>query len=129
MTKKLQERAIEAAAKYVERRGYDVLGTAWSPEEGISMDVIAKDGDTVVFIDVSARTGIDKGLPPEDLAGSRQRMEIAAARWLSEQDDEELINVSVRFDAIAMLVFDENRALLRHHINTFGSGDFTDSAD
>ena len=92
------------------------------------MDVIAKDGDTVVFIDVSARIGIDKGLPPEDLAGSRQRMEIAAARWLAEHA-EELADITVRFDLIALMVIDDKRALLRHHINALGCGEFADSAD
>lgn len=30
MTEKIQERAIEAAAKFVDRRGYEVLDKAWS---------------------------------------------------------------------------------------------------
>ena len=37
MTEKIQERAIEAAAKFVDRRGYEVLDRAWSAEEGISI--------------------------------------------------------------------------------------------
>lgn len=82
MTSKLQERAIEAAAVFVERRRYDVFDKAWSPEEGISIDLVTRDGDDVVLTDVAACEGIDKGLPEEDPAGSRQCMEIAAARWL-----------------------------------------------
>lgn len=33
MTEKIQERAIEAAAKFVDRRGYEMLDKAWSAEE------------------------------------------------------------------------------------------------
>ena len=71
MTSKLQERAIEAAAVFVERRRYDVFDKAWSPEEGISIDLVTRDGDDVVLTDVAACEGIDKGLPEEDPAGSQ----------------------------------------------------------
>lgn len=128
MTEKIQERAIEAAAKFVDRRGYEVLDRAWSAEEGISVDLVARDGDAIVFIDVAAREGIDKGLPEEDPVGCRQRMEIAAARWLAEHA-EELADVTVRFDLIALMVIDEKRALLRHHVNALSCGEFADSAD
>ena len=105
-----------------------VLDRAWSAEEGISVDLVARDGDAIVFIDVAAREGIDKGLPEEDPVGCRQRMEIAAARWLAEHA-EELADVTVRFDLIALMVIDEKRALLRHHVNALGCGEFADSAD
>ena len=128
MTEKIQERAIEAAARFVDRRDYEVLDKAWSAEERISIDLVARDGDTIVFIDVAARTGIDKDLPEEDPAGCRQRMEIAAARWLAEHA-EELADITVRFDLIALMVIDDKRALLRHHINALGCGEFADSAE
>lgn len=123
MTEKIQERAIEAAAKFVDRRGYEVLDKAWSAKEGISVDLVARDGDTIVFIDVAGREGIEKGLPEEDPAGCRQRMEIAAARWLAEHA-EEFADVAIRFDLIVLMVIDESRALLRHHINALGCGEF-----
>ena len=130
MTKKLQERAIKAAEKFVAHRGYEILDTNWSPEEGVAIDLVALDADAVVFIDVTARQGISKGLPEEDAAGSRQRMEIAAAMWLSEHlDDDRFVDATVRFDKIAMLVIGENRALLRHHINCLSGGEFAGTAD
>ena len=106
MTEKIQERAIEAAAKFVDRRGYEVLDRAWSAEEGISVDLVARDGDAIVFIDVAAREGIDKGLPEEDPVGCRQRMEIAAERW-GAVHAEELAEVTVRGDLFAVMVVDD----------------------
>lgn len=130
MTEKLQEKAIKAAEKFVAHRGYEVLDTNWSPEEGVAIDLVAMEDDAVVFIDVTARNDVSKGLPEEDAAGSRQRMEIAAAMWLSQHmDDERFLDATIRFDKIAMLVIGEDRALLRHHINALGSGDFADTAD
>ena len=129
MTKKMQERAITASEKFVTRRGYEVLDTNWSPEEGIAIDLVADDDGTIVFIDVNAREGIDKGMPEENISGKRERMEIAAAKWLAEHsDDDRFVDVTIRFDIISMLVIGSDRALLRHHINCLGA-DFTDSTE
>lgn len=50
-------------------------------------------------------------------------MEINAAKWPGQHgDDPENVEVTIRFDSIAMLVIGEDRALLRHHINCLGSG-------
>lgn len=130
MKSKLQERAIQAAAKFVAHRGYEVLDTEWAPEDGIKLDLVALDDDAVVFFDVYAREGINKGLPNEETEGTRQRMELAAAKWLAEHiDDERLVDTPVRFDIVSMLVIGEDRALLRHHINALGSSRFADTAD
>lgn len=90
---------------------------------------MALEDEAVVFIDVNARHGADKGMPEENIPAARERMEINAAKWLAENaGDERFVNVSVRFDIISMLVLSEDRALLRHHINCLGA-DFTDSTD
>ena len=53
------------------------------------------------------------GFPEED--NDRVKREALAAKWLAENADRG--DVSVRFDAISMMVVSEDRALLRHHIN------------
>ena len=113
------ERAIEAAEKFLTHRGHEIVETGWRAADGIGIDIVSRDDDgTVVFTDVSARRGFDKGMPGEDADASRERREIAAAAWLAEHgDDPELLDVTVRFDDIAMMVVGENRALLRHHVN------------
>lgn len=113
------ERAIEAAAKFLAHQGHEIVETGWRAADGIGIDIVSRDDEgTVVFTDVSARRGFDKGMPGENAGASRERREIAAAAWLSEHgDDPELLDITVRFDDIAMMVVGENRALLRHHVN------------
>ena len=113
------ERAIEAAAKFLTHQGHEIVETGWRAADGIGIDIVSRDDEgTVVFTDVSARRGFDKGMPGENAGASRERREIAAAAWLSEHgDDPELLDITVRFDDIAMMVVGENRALLRHHVN------------
>ena len=103
------DRAAEASVRFLTRRGYELLDT--SPE---GVDVVAKDGDTIVFVRVLARSGADAGFPESD-GVDRRSMEIAAARWLSAHPDE--VDVPVRFDVIALLVLSGDRALVRYHIN------------
>lgn len=126
----LKQKAIKAAGTFLTRRGYEVLETEWRSEDGGAIDVVARDEDAIVFCDVEARSGIEKGMPGEGGEGARERMEINAARWLSEHgDDPDNADIIIRFDHISMLVVDENRALLRHHINCLGSDLTASSAD
>ena len=118
----LKQKAIKAAATFLDRRGYEVIDIEWESEDGSCIDVVARDEDAIVFCDVQARRGAEKGMPEESL-GARERMEINAAKWLGEHgDDPDNVDVAIRFDQIAMLVIGEDRALLRHHINCLGSG-------
>ncbi len=120
--KDLSNRAIKAAEKFLERRGYEVIDRNW--QNGASeIDLVARDEDgTVVIVDVAAREGAGKGFPHAS-EGARERMEAAAAQWLASQDDESLVDVRVRFDSVSMVVISEDRAFLRHHINMFGAAE------
>lgn len=117
----LKEKAIKAAARFLIQRGYEVVETGWKSEGGSAIDVVAREDDAIVFVDVFARRGTDKGMPDDGGVASRERREIAAATWLSEHaDDEDFVNLPVRFGNIAMMVIGESHAMLRHHINCLG---------
>lgn len=111
--KNLQEKAITASEKFLERRGYEIIDTNWEAPDGFgTIDIVAEDEDTIVFVDVKAARGTD-GFPDE--GKSRDKREILAAKWLAENSDR--ADMTIRFDAIAMMVVSEDRSLLRHHIN------------
>lgn len=79
---------------------------------------MAREDDAIVFADVFARRGTDKGIPDDGGVASREEREIAAAIWLPKHTgDKDFTNLPVRFDSIAMIVLSENRAMLRYHIN------------
>ena len=109
--KELENRAIKAASMFVARRGYEVLDEEWGiPEQEIKIDLVARDKNDIVFIDVKARAHGDS-LPDEDI--DRKRLESVAARWLASHP-EQAEDVTVRFDAISMMVVREDRALSRY---------------
>ena len=104
---------------YLQRHGYDVKSVGWE-KDGIGIDVVATDGETVVFTEVLCETG---GMPEEPKGEEwRKRLEKAAGAWLNDGDDD-FINVRVRFDTVSLNVLKGGNALLRHHINVLGEGE------
>ena len=117
--KVLGRRGEEAAARYLELKGYEILERNWACPMG-EADIIARDGCTVVLVEVKTRTSIDKGLPSEAVSPQkRARYEKIACWYLS---DYEYVDVPVRFDVIALLVSAPDRALMRHYVNAFQAG-------
>lgn len=114
----LQEKAVKAATRFIERKGYELLETGWTSPEGTLIDLIANDEDALVFIDVAATKYGEGGF--EGGKVKRSDLEIAAASWLAVNTPDG--DIPVRFDIIDMLVVSTDRALLRHHINAFSCG-------
>ena len=114
----LGKRGEEAAARYLLRRGYEIEARNWTCPAG-EADIIARDGDAVVFVEVKARSSYDKGLPEEAVGPQkRQRYERIAGYYLSQCS---YCDVPVRFDVVALTIIAPDRALIRHHINAFGA--------
>ena len=115
----LGRRGEGAAARYLEHLGYEVLERNFMCPFG-EADIIARDGDALVFIEVKTRRGIEKGFPSEAVdARKRAKYEKIAAWYLQDYD---AFNVPVRFDVVAIMVIGEDRAFLRHYVNAFGVG-------
>lgn len=113
-SRSLQERGVEAAARYLELTGFEVLELNWSCPAG-GIDVIARDGGTLVFADVVTRTRIEKGFPGGDVGeGERSRLEKVAMWYLRDYEE---VDIPVRFDTVALVVVAEDRALVRHYVN------------
>ena len=115
----LGDRGEQAAARYLEHIGYEVLERNWSCPAG-EADIIARQDETVVFVEVKTRIGISKGFPEEAVdAKKRQRYEKIAAYFLSGYEE---INIPFRFDVIGILVISEDRAIIKHYVNAYGFG-------
>ena len=115
--KKLGERGEDAAAAFLERVGMTVVERNWRTGVG-EIDIVALDGDVVVFCEVKTRRTVAKGTPEDAVTPAKQRRygKLAAA-YLQKAG---LDGVGVRFDVISLLVLAEDRALLRHHRAAFG---------
>ena len=78
-------RAGETAARlHLHRLGYRVLATNFRTREG-EVDIVARHGDTFVFVEVKTRRGRAYGLPEEAITPTKTAHLIAAARTYLEQ--------------------------------------------
>lgn len=116
--KKLGERGEDAAAAFLDRIGMTMVERNWRCAAG-EIDIVALDGDVVVFCEVKTRRTIAKGTPEEAVTPAKQRRYARLAAAYLQQAG--LDCVDVRFDVITLLVLAEDRALLRHHRAAFVS--------
>ncbi|MBS6644752.1 MAG: YraN family protein [Clostridiaceae bacterium] len=91
----------DMAAAYLEKEGYHILERNYYTRQG-EIDLIAMDGDYLVFIEVKYRKDLKKGHPAEAVAYQKQQKIIKSARYylykhhLSEDKP-------CRFDVVSIL--------------------------
>lgn len=112
----LGKRGESAAAQYLERCGMTIVDRNWTCKAG-EADIVAIDGEQLVFVEVKTRTTDAKGSPEDAVSPSKQARYARIAR--SYIDKAGIAEPSVRFDVIAIRPIAEDRALLRHHREAF----------
>ena len=109
--KRLGARGEDAAARHLVKRGCAILERNYRIRSG-EVDIIAKEADTLVFVEVKTRRTGRFGSPAESVDGRKRRRICAAAlQYVSENGAGEL---PARFDVIE--VYAENGGLRVRHI-------------
>ena len=118
--KELGRHGEDMAARFLERRGLEILERNWTCPAG-EADIIAREEDgTIVFVEVKTRSGVQMGMPEEAVTtAKRRRYEGIALYYISNYEGEE---AAVRFDVVAITAAENGNALLRHHRGAFGTG-------
>ncbi len=99
------------AAAYLTDAGLQVLDRNWRCREG-ELDIVARDGDALVFCEVKTRRGIGYGHPVEAVTPAKQRrLRLLAQRWLAAHDEHA---PDLRFDVVGVLVRPAAPALVTH---------------
>ena len=114
----LQTRAIEAVARFCDRKGYEILSTNWESPFGINADIVACDDGTICFIDVTVVTQKENGFSDNHI--DRRSWELVAASWLTEHAREN--DFSIRFDYGDLIVLNNDKAFLRYRTNALSEG-------
>lgn len=97
---KLGKTGEKKAGAYLKRQGYQILEYNFRTRNG-EIDIIAKDGDCLVFTEVKTRTNTRYGAPAEAVSYFKQRHLWKAAQYYMMRYDTEL---ECRFDVIEVLV-------------------------
>jgi putative endonuclease len=85
---------------------------------GGEIDIVALDGDELVFVEVKTRRSERAGTGEEAVSPAKQRrITRLAAAYMKDAGISDV--KQVRFDVVAIRVIAEDRALLRHHRSAF----------
>lgn len=97
----------EAAARaYLERRGVRILVANYTCAAG-EIDLIARERETLLFIEVKTRASEAFGPPQFAVHQRKQRQIVRAAQWyLTEQ---RVAEVACRFDVVAVTFLNDDR--------------------
>lgn len=89
----------EVAAEYLEKLGYQIVEKNYRCRSG-EIDLIAKDGDYLVFCEVKYRSDSASGHPLEAVDGRKQSIIVKCARvYLMAHHLDEM---AVRFDVVGI---------------------------
>lgn len=91
----------DLAARGLVAADWQLLERNWRCRDG-ELDIVARDGATVVFVEVKTRSSTLYGDPAEAVSPRKAaRIRRLAARWLAEHP--EIVRDGVRFDVVTVL--------------------------
>jgi putative endonuclease len=105
----------ELAAKFLKKKGYRIVARNYKTHFG-EMDIIAKEGDTTVFVEVKTRANNSFGYPFESVNKSkRQKLKNLALLFLKTHPKE----CRGRFDVISISLAKDGEKTIEHIKDAF----------
>jgi putative endonuclease len=99
-TKTLGAQGEELAVKYLRKQGYKVIQRNYQCRWG-EIDLVARDKDTLSFVEIKSRSSSDFGLPQDSVDRFKQERIIQVAKaFMAEHHLNETI--PARFDVVAI---------------------------
>ncbi len=102
----LGARGEKLAARHLRRRGYKVLYRNFRGRHGGEIDLVCRDRDTLVFVEVKTRTREDFGRPFEAVHRHQQRrISLGALAWLRLLGNPDIL---FRFDIAEVIIANDS---------------------
>lgn len=101
----------EIASLFLKNKGWKILGRNVK-YSGVEADIVAKDGKTIVIVEVKTKYSADYGAPQEMVGPNKQRqLKRFAHSWLSKYGE-----CAIRIDVIAVKI-NRGEPEIEHIIN------------
>jgi putative endonuclease len=99
---RLGTRGENLACQFLRKNGYKILYRNFRGRTGGEIDVVCRDRDTLVFVEVKTRTREDFGRPFEAInRDQRKRISRGGLAWLRLLDDPDIL---FRFDVVEVII-------------------------
>jgi putative endonuclease len=114
--KRIGDIGEDIAASLLQKKGYKIIERNYRFGHG-EIDIIAKDGNTLVFVEVKTRNNLEFGMPESAITKSKQKqVKRIAECYLFEK---KIDDTECRIDVVAILLKKDNPPLINHIINAF----------
>ena len=108
----LGDRGEIQAERFLLRSGWIIIARSYSTDLG-EIDLIAVNGESLVFVEVKTRSSLERGLPEDAIDSDKiRRISQMAQQYLHHQ-------TSIRFDVISILWAEDESPQLKHYKNAF----------
>jgi len=98
----LGARGEKLAAQYLRRQGFKILYRNFRGRTGGEIDLVCRDRDTLVFVEVKTRTREDFGRPLEAVNTQKERrISMGALAWLRLLGNPDIF---LRFDVVEVMI-------------------------
>ncbi len=104
----------QIAQNYLSELGYQILESNWRFQKA-EVDIIAKDGNFLVFVEVKCRSTDIFGEPQTFVSEKKQALFKSAAEGYLEQKD---LDYEIRFDVISVIL-GAQKAKIEHFKDAF----------
>ena len=91
----------DIATEYLEKQGYIILERNFYCKQG-EIDIIAKDKNEVVFVEVKSRSDVGYGLPSEAVTKQKIKHLCRTAKYFLHKN--KMFNEFIRFDVVEILI-------------------------
>ena len=99
---RLGRRGERLAARHLRRNGFKVLYRNFRARRGGEVDLVCRDGDELVFVEVKTRSTLDYGSPASAVNLEKQKLIARGAlAWLRMLDNPDII---FRFDIVEVVI-------------------------
>lgn len=113
--KLLGSKGESLAARYLKKQGFAIIAHNYKTHMG-EIDIIARDGETIVFVEVKTRSDETFCAPYESVnTAKRQKLKNAALLYLKKQKKE----LPARFDVISIICRQNGQKSIRHIRDAF----------
>ena len=113
----LGARGEKLAARFLKRKGYKVLYRNFEPARGGQIDLVCRDDDTLVFVEVKSRRSDERQRPVDSLhSDQKRRISRGALTWLRMLDNPD---IPFRFDVVEVILAEAEKPRLELIQNAF----------
>lgn len=100
----LGARGEKLAGRFLRRSGYKILYRNFRGRSGGEIDIVCRDGDTLVFVEVKTRSSAEFGRPFDAVNRDKQkRVARGGLAWLRLLDNPDIL---FRFDVVEIIIGD-----------------------